>query len=93
MPPTKNDREGRDARDLCDVASRPSLLVEAVFTLFLMLIRAVISVFTDIFRSRDLSGWSKALWTLFILFPPPGWACSSTWWCGAARSPSAGTTR
>jgi hypothetical protein len=27
-------------------------------------------VFIDIFRSRDLSGWSKALWFLFVLFIP-----------------------
>jgi hypothetical protein len=40
------------------------------FALLFMLIWAVISVFADIFRSRDLSGWSKALWTLFIVFLP-----------------------
>jgi hypothetical protein len=40
------------------------------FALFFMLIWVVISVFMDIFRSRDLSGWSKALWTLFIVFLP-----------------------
>jgi hypothetical protein len=27
-------------------------------------------VFIDIFRSRDLSGWAKALWVLFVLFIP-----------------------
>jgi hypothetical protein len=27
-------------------------------------------VFIDIFRSRDLSGWGKALWFLFVLFIP-----------------------
>lgn len=30
----------------------------------------VITVFVDVFRSRDLSGWSKALWTLFVIFLP-----------------------
>jgi len=40
------------------------------FALVFMLIWVVISVFTDIFRSRDLSGWSKAVWTLFIVFLP-----------------------
>jgi len=27
-------------------------------------------VFVDIFRSRDLSGWAKALWFLFVLLIP-----------------------
>jgi len=27
-------------------------------------------VFIDIFRSRDLSGWAKALWFIFVLFIP-----------------------
>jgi hypothetical protein len=30
----------------------------------------LIYVFIDIFRSRDLSGWGKALWFLFVLFIP-----------------------
>ena len=30
----------------------------------------LIMVFIDIFRSRDLSGWGKALWFLFVLFIP-----------------------
>ena len=30
----------------------------------------LITVFIDIFRSRDLSGWGKALWFLFVLFIP-----------------------
>jgi hypothetical protein len=40
------------------------------FTLFFMWIWVVIVVFSDVFRSRDLSGWSKALWTFFVLFLP-----------------------
>ena len=27
-------------------------------------------VLTDVFRSRDLSGWAKAAWTVFVLFLP-----------------------
>lgn len=27
-------------------------------------------VLTDVFRSDDLSGWSKAAWTVFVLFLP-----------------------
>jgi multidrug resistance efflux pump len=30
----------------------------------------LIWVFIDIFRSRDLSGWAKALWFLFVLIIP-----------------------
>jgi len=30
----------------------------------------LITVFVDIFRSHDLSGWGKALWFLFVLILP-----------------------
>ena len=30
----------------------------------------VITVFSDIFRSEDIGGWGKALWSLFIIFLP-----------------------
>jgi len=40
------------------------------FTLFFLWIWLVISVFGDIFRSDDLSGWGKALWCLFVIFVP-----------------------
>jgi len=30
----------------------------------------IIVLFTDIIRSQDLSGWGKALWSLFIIFLP-----------------------
>ncbi len=30
----------------------------------------LITIFVDIFRSSDLSGWGKALWFLFVLFIP-----------------------
>ena len=30
----------------------------------------LITVFIDIFRSHDLSGWARALWFLFVLFIP-----------------------
>jgi ABC-type multidrug transport system fused ATPase/permease subunit len=30
----------------------------------------LIYVFIDIFRSRDLSGWAKALWFIFVLIIP-----------------------
>ena len=30
----------------------------------------LIIVFSDIFRSRDLSGWAKALWVIFVIILP-----------------------
>jgi hypothetical protein len=43
-----------------------------IFEIFLWVIWIwiLIWIFIDIFRSRDLSGWAKALWFLFVLFIP-----------------------
>src|SRR5215472_7656350 len=38
--------------------------------LWVLWIWILIYVFIDIFRSHDLSGWSKALWFIFVLFIP-----------------------
>ncbi len=38
--------------------------------LWVLWIWVLIYVFIDIFRSRDLSGWAKALWFVFVLFIP-----------------------
>ena len=40
------------------------------FFLFFIWIWLLITVFADIFRSVDLSGWGKALWTIFVIFLP-----------------------
>ena len=40
------------------------------FFLCFIWIWLLIVVFGDIFRSRDLSGWAKALWTIFVIFLP-----------------------
>jgi Short C-terminal domain/Phospholipase_D-nuclease N-terminal len=40
------------------------------FFLFFIWIWMLIVVFGDIFRSDDLSGWGKALWTIFIIVLP-----------------------
>ena len=50
-------------------------LIDLLFTmfwffLFIAWIWLLISIFGDIFRSDDLSGGGKALWTLFVLFLP-----------------------
>ncbi len=39
-------------------------------TLFFVWIWLLISVFSDIFRSHDLGGGAKALWTIFVIFLP-----------------------
>jgi hypothetical protein len=41
-----------------------------IFFLWVIWIWILIWIFIDIFRSRDLSGWAKALWFLFVLFIP-----------------------
>jgi hypothetical protein len=40
------------------------------FFVFFIWIWLLILVFSDIFRSHDLSGWAKALWSLFVIFVP-----------------------
>ena len=40
------------------------------FFLFFMWIWLVISIFADIIRARDMSGWAKALWTIGIIILP-----------------------
>ena len=41
-----------------------------IFFLWVMFIMILIRLFADIFHREDLSGWSKALWTIFIVFIP-----------------------
>jgi len=40
------------------------------FFLFFIWIWLLVTVFADVFRSRDLSGWAKALWCVFIIVMP-----------------------
>jgi hypothetical protein len=40
------------------------------FALFFIWIWLLIMVFADIFRSRDLGGWGKALWIIFVIIAP-----------------------
>jgi hypothetical protein len=40
------------------------------FFLFFIWIYLLIIIFSDIFRSRDLGGWAKALWIIFIVILP-----------------------
>jgi len=50
-------------------------LLGAFWTIFLVFLWVIwfwilITIFIDLFRSHDLSGWAKALWFIFILFLP-----------------------
>src|SRR3954466_12774662 len=40
------------------------------FFMFVIWIWILIAVFADIFRSHDLSGWAKGLWSVFIIVLP-----------------------
>ncbi len=40
------------------------------FFMFVIWIWLLITIFIDIFRSHDLSGWAKALWVLFVVILP-----------------------
>jgi len=40
------------------------------FVMFFIWIWILITVFADIFRSHDLSGWAKAIWVIFVIFIP-----------------------
>ena len=40
------------------------------FFLFILWIWLLIAIFGDIFRSPDLSGWGKALWSIFVIVLP-----------------------
>ena len=50
-------------------------LLGAFWTIFMVFLWVIwfwilITVFIDIFRSHDLSGWAKMLWFVFVLFFP-----------------------
>ena len=40
------------------------------FFIFIAWLFLLFTLFADIFRSKDLGGWAKALWTLFIIILP-----------------------
>src|SRR3954452_12872019 len=46
------------------------LLSMLYFFLFFIWIWMLIAVFSDVFRSQDLSGWGKAAWSIFVIVMP-----------------------
>jgi hypothetical protein len=53
-----------------DFGTGQVLLSMIWFFLFFIWIWLLIVVFSDIFRSHDLSGWAKALWVIFVIVFP-----------------------
>lgn len=47
-----------------------AFLTMLYFFLFFIWIWLLITVFADVFRSHDLSGWAKAIWVLFVIVLP-----------------------
>ncbi len=47
-----------------------ALLVVVEIFLFVIWIWILITIMLDLFRDRDLSGWAKAIWVLFLIFIP-----------------------
>ena len=41
-----------------------------IFFFWMIWIWMVITVFADIFRRHDISGWAKALWMVFVIVLP-----------------------
>jgi len=41
-----------------------------IIFLWIMFFWILIAILCDIFRRHDISGWSKALWVLFVVFLP-----------------------
>src|SRR3954451_1558720 len=55
---------------LADFGSGEVFLSMLWFFLFVIWFWLIIAIFGDIFRSHDLSGGGKALWTIFVIFLP-----------------------
>ena len=41
-----------------------------IFFLWVTWIWLLITILTDVFRRHDISGWAKALWTIFVIVAP-----------------------
>jgi hypothetical protein len=55
---------------LATFGSGQVLLSMLWFFLFFIWIWLLITVFADIFRDHELSGWGKALWSIFVIVLP-----------------------
>jgi hypothetical protein len=57
-------------RVLADYTLGDALLTVLWIFGFVIFFWLLIAIFGDIFRSHDLSGWAKALWSILIVFLP-----------------------
>lgn len=64
-------QNGVNAMDSYDFPLLNVFLSLLYFFLFVIYIWIAISVIIDIFRSRDLSGWAKAIWVFFLIVLMP----------------------
>jgi hypothetical protein len=55
---------------LADYSLGDALLTVLWIFAFVIFFWLLIAVFSDIFRSHDLSGWGKALWSILIIVMP-----------------------
>lgn len=55
---------------LAEFGSGQVFLSMLYFFLFFIWIWLLITVFADVFRSPELSGWGKAAWTIFVVVLP-----------------------
>jgi hypothetical protein len=56
--------------DMNDYPLLNLFLTMLYFFLFIAWIWLLVVILSDIFRSKDLGGWGKALWTIFIIIIP-----------------------
>ena len=55
---------------LADYTFGQGLLTVLAFFLFFAWLMVLFTIFADLFRDHGLSGWSKALWMIFLIFAP-----------------------
>jgi ABC-type multidrug transport system fused ATPase/permease subunit len=55
---------------LADYTFGQGLLTVLAFFLFFAWLMVLFTIFSDLFRDHGLSGWSKALWVVFLIFAP-----------------------
>ena len=55
---------------LADYTFGQGLLTVLAFFLFFAWLMVLFTIFADLFRDHGLSGWSKALWVIFLIFAP-----------------------
>src|SRR3954471_21054980 len=55
---------------LADISFGEILLVALEIFFFIIWIWILITILSDLFRDHEASGWTKALWVLFLVFIP-----------------------